>query len=242
MPDAINNIEHIVVLMLENRSFDNLLGWLYGPNNQPGYLIGNPPDPRFIGLTENSYWNPSNRGFFTKHEPPHKIFATRGTAGRSPFTVPTPDPEEFFDNMTFQLFGAAKQPPDGTPAGMQGFVVDYQSVTDTKNANTIMETYSPEQVSMLSGLAKSFGVCDQWFASAPCQTWPNRAFVHTGTSNGHVNNWPYDPFDFDVKTIYNVLEELKISWRVYNDSVIESLTRLQLPRLWDVLLEDHFHS
>ncbi|HEU4389935.1 MAG TPA: alkaline phosphatase family protein [Blastocatellia bacterium] len=242
MSDPMSNIEHLIVLMLENRSFDNLLGWLYGPGNLPKHVIGKPTDPPFVGLTDKSYWNPSNRDFFTKHAPPHKVFATRGTAGRHPFRVPNPDPEESFDNMTFQIFGTTTQPVEGTAASMLGFLIDYQNSTDPTNANTIMETYSTEQVSMLSGLAANFAVCDQWFASAPCQTWPNRAFVHTGTANGRVNNFPYDPFDFDVKTIFNVLEEARVSWAVYNDSILESITRLQLPQLWDPLLDGHFHG
>ena len=34
---ALNRIDHIVVLMLENRSFDNVLGWLYDPDNKPPF-------------------------------------------------------------------------------------------------------------------------------------------------------------------------------------------------------------
>jgi phospholipase C len=39
---------------------------------------------------------------------------------------------------------------------------------------------TPDQVPVLSTLAKQFALCDRWFASAPCQTWPNRWFVHAG--------------------------------------------------------------
>jgi hypothetical protein len=58
-PRPIDKIEHIFVLMLENRSFDNLLGWLYAPENRPQRNIPEPPDgrPTYAGLSENAFWN-----------------------------------------------------------------------------------------------------------------------------------------------------------------------------------------
>ncbi len=61
MANGMSNIAHVVVLMLENRSFDNLLGWLYGPGNPPANVIGGKSgDPPFFGLTPGSFWHPSN--------------------------------------------------------------------------------------------------------------------------------------------------------------------------------------
>ena len=94
-----SNIAHVVVLMLENRSFDNLLGWLYGPGNPPANVIGGKSgDPPFFGLTPGSYWNPSNASFFSG-APPVKVFATEGTTGESPFTVPDTDPSALRNAM-----------------------------------------------------------------------------------------------------------------------------------------------
>ena len=235
MADGMSNIANVVVVMLENRSFDNLLGWLYGPGNPPSQMIGgNTGDPPYFGLTPESFWNPSSAGTA------EKVFATKGTTGVSPFTVPDTDPLEDFDDMNFQIFGT-KTPAENQPATMLGFLINYAN-TSSKNPATLMETYSPQQLTMLSGLAANFAVSDAWHASAPCQTWPNRAFAHLGTSCGRVNNWPDDPFDFDVPTIYNVLEANQSTWAVYNLSVFISLTRLQFPKLWDSSLDSHFLS
>lgn len=93
---------------------------------------------------------------------------------------------------------------------------------------------------MLSGVAKKYAVSDNYHASSPTQTWPNRAFMHAGTSEGKVNNFPYLPYT--SKTIFNVFEENQQSWAVYKSSeIIPSLTRLQMAQLWDPLLDDHFH-
>jgi phospholipase C len=238
MAGGMSKIAHVVVLMLENRSFDNLLGWLYGPGKSPSQLIGaKAGDRSFFGLTAGSYWNPSNASFFSGAAPA-KVFASEGTTGASPYTVPDTDPEEDFDDINFQIFGTAT-PVANQEAAMLGFLVNYAKTKST-NPSTLMETYSPGQLTMLSGLAANFAVSDAWFASAPCQTWPNRAFVHLGTSCGRVNNWPDDPFDFNVPTIFNVLEANNNTWAVYNPGSVISLTRLQLPMLWDSSLDSHF--
>jgi phospholipase C len=238
MASGMSNIAHVVVLMFENRSFDNVLGWLYGPANRPSQVIGgNAGDPAFFGLTPGSYWNPSNATFFSGVAA-EKVFATQGTTGGSPFNVPDTNPLEDFDDMSFQIFGP-ETPIDNQAATMLGFLVNYAK-TSASNPAAIMETYSPQQLTMLSGLAANFAVSDCWYGSAPCETWPNRAFVHLGTSCGRVNNWPYDPFDFDVQTIFNVLEATKNTWTVFNPGPIISLTRLQFPKLWDSALEHHF--
>ena len=238
MTSGMSNIGHFVVLMLENRSFDNLLGWLYGPGSWPSQVIGGKAgEPPFFGLGRESYWNPSNASFFSGGSP-QKVFASEGTTGGSPYTVPDTDPLEDFDDMNFQIFGT-DTPVENQAATMLGFVVNYAK---TKNPNpaTLMETYSPRQLTMLSGLAANFAVSDAWYASAPCQTWPYRAFVHLGTSCGRVNNWPDDPFDFNVPTIFNVLELTNHTWAVFNPAPITSLTRLQFPKLWDSALDGHF--
>jgi phospholipase C len=233
-----SRIAHLVVVMMENRSFDNFLGWLYAPGNPPAKVIGGTAgDPSFFGLSPGSYWNPSNASFF-QGAPAEKVVATRGTSGSSPFTVPDPDPLEGFDDISFQLFGTAT-PQSGQAASMLGFLVNYQK-TAAADPAAIMETYSPDQLPVLTSLARNYAVSDACFASAPCQTWPNRSFVHTGTSNGRVNNDPNNPFNFNIPTIFNVLEASGKSWAVYKPGPVASLTHLQFPQLYDLRLSDHF--
>ncbi len=80
---------------------------------------------------------------------------------------------------------------------------------------------------MISALAKQFAVCDHWFASAPCQTWPNRWFVHTATADGHENNEPIHVLDVD--TIYNRCELAgTVDWKIYFHDFAQSMTLLKL--------------
>jgi len=93
-----------------------------------------------------------------------------------------------------------------------------------------MHYFTPEQVPVLSRLARQFAVSDRWHASAPCQTWPNRFFVHTGTAGGYENNSP-PRFPYEMPTIFNRFEDLGIDngWKIYFHDMPQTLT---LSRLW----------
>jgi phospholipase C len=242
--NAMERIKHLVVVMMENRSFDNLLGFLYSKeNNVPPINIPAPPaggQNTFDGLIDpnptSPFWNPSNKDYFSGKDP-IKVYATRGTTGTEPFLVPNPDPHEEFDRITYQILG----PAGWSGPKMMGFVVDYGTPPkEAQNPSQLMQSYSPEQVSVISELARNYAVSDRWFCSTPNQTLPNRAFMHAGTSMGRVNNTP-EPL-YDAETIFEVLEDTRRSWNVYNDTMLMSLARLQFPQLWEPDLQPHFHD
>ena len=215
---ALNQIEHVVVLMLENRSFDNILGKLY------------PPSPEFDGLTGNE----SNLNGQTVV----KVWNSPGT-DRTTMSIPTPDPGELWTDINTQLFGAAV-PPTPPTGNMSGFVSNYLAQATPGHAfaaDSIMHYFTPAQVPAISTLAKQFAVCDRWFASAPCQTWPNRFFVHTGTANGYENNSPlHVPFPYPTTTIFNRCEDAGKKWAIYFHDIAQTKTLAKL-----LVHADHFH-
>jgi phospholipase C len=238
MSKILPQIQNIIVVMFENRSLDNLCGWLYSDSSpQPSQYLPAGSPAAYNGLNPN-LWNPSNDSYF-KGDPPKKVPVQQGAAN---YQVPDPDPEETFVHVTSQLYGPQGENP--TPKWpTQGFIVDYKTVdTPPANPDLIMETYTPSQVPLLSALAQNYAISDAWFCSVPSQTLPNRAFVHAGTSNGKVDNGDFpDPFDFDVPSIFNVLHSRGVSWKVYSDTILTpSLTRTFFPQLWDPIFEDHF--
>jgi phospholipase C len=198
MPD----IGHIVVLMLENRSFDCMLGRLY------------PGDPGYGGLTLNE----SNKcgmtyGVWTDSDVSPAIACT-----------PDPDPGELFADMGVQLYGSATPDWEQAPT-MDGFALNYgaqPAKAGWRDPGAVMHYFTPDQVPALSTLAKAFGVCDQWHASAPCQTWPNRFFAHTGTSLGYVDNGDF-PIPFTAPSLFRKLEDQGIPWRVYFHDMPQSI-------------------
>src|ERR1700682_5906044 len=184
------DIAHVVVLMLENRSFDSMLGRLY------------PDRPDFDGLTngEANQWNGKDVAAWSSPAMDSQVAC-----------IPAPDPAELFVDMTEQIFGVGNRPP--APPTMGGFAANYMQ-TPTNDPSAVMHGFAADQVPVLSALAKGFGVSDRWHASAPNQTWPNRFFVHSGTAAGHVNNSP-PRFPYEMPTIFNRLTEKQRSWRIY---------------------------
>jgi phospholipase C len=203
---ARDQIKHVIVLMLENRSFDSMLGMLYPAG--PGFngLTGNESNPLGNALPDipvNSY-NPTTIDSYTA-------------------TIPTPDPGEEFTDMNQQLFGAGGLPPAAQQPPMNGFAFNYfNHKVDPKdgvpNPRDIMHYFTCKQLPVMSTLAKTFAVSDQWHASAPCQTWPNRFFAHTGTCLGQVNNKDFvtsGKVPFPHPSIFQRLTEKGRTWRVY---------------------------
>jgi len=205
-------IEHVVVLMLENRSFDNVLGRLY------------PKSDRFDGLGMDE-WNPWHKDDGSVERVP--VWSAEAI---DPPQLPGEDPGEFFTDMQVQLHGlqGSEQPT------MTGFVDNYMRQPDRDNApdpKAVMHAYRPEQLAATSLLARSFGVSDRWFASAPCETWPNRYFLHCGTAGGYVNNrrstfprrWPRF-----MRTIFRRLGRCGYSWKVYFHDLPQAATLVDL--------------
>jgi phospholipase C len=195
------DIQHVVVLMLENRSFDCMLGRLY------------PDDPDYQGLTLKEFNTYAGSAFGVWNDVTLTPFSA---------SLPDPDPGELFTDMNLQLFGRAGR--TAARPDMSGFAESYatQSKDGSHHPSAVMHYFTPEQVPVISKLARSFGVCDQWFASAPCQTWPNRFFAHTGTSLGHVDNSTF-PVPFDAPSLFGRLQEQGKSWRVYFHDVPQSI-------------------
>jgi phospholipase C len=237
MPGILPQIRHIVAVMLENRSFDNMCGWLYRDESPAQYLPSTTSAQPFNGLRAGLF-NPAYASYFTTGTgETYPIFDKANATN-----MPNPDPEEGFDDVNYQLFGP--EGPTSTPKWPNlGFAINYAKVTDKNIPVQIMQPFSPEQVPVISALAKNFAICDAWFSSVPSDTWPNRSFFHSGTSNGHVVNGNHpNPLAWDVPTIFNVLEDMGISWRVYSDAkLVPALTWIMSPKLWQFSLDRFGH-
>jgi len=239
-----NKIEHVVLLMLENRSLDNLLGWLYKGDSPKHHIPPLKPGQRtYEGLQGLDLSKLVNKAGDRAQVP---------VKGASGLTIPSIAPGEEFSEVQRQLFNVKSNITPETLATMDGFLADYVDVlegifhpsiaSDKKIekiakdidffAPHIMQTYTPEQVPVLNGLAKHYAVCDHWYSSVPSQTNTNRAFSLTGTSEGLVNNGDNqeNPIAnmlsellgmglgddvFRKDTIFNALEDSGESWHVF---------------------------
>ncbi len=237
---GLDSFDHVVVLMLENRSFDNLLGYLYPevPSNAP---LGK----TFAGLSNIDFSNPVPTGANQPPDGTGKVAAhkhDKNKDGNAIYFMPYPDPGEEYWHVNLQLFnepdGGDKSPynlpknTDELSPGMKGFVNDYIAVWNKtigvsahySDYKQMMGCFTPEQLPVMSTLAKEFAVFDHWFCSVPSQTWCNRAFWNAGTSWGHTINGPSTSWTVDSigQTLFNQIHETgrhsKLNWMVYSDN------------------------
>ncbi len=249
-PDRSNALDHVVVIMFENRSFDNLLGRLY----EPGEV------PVFEGVTGRDLSNPVPEWAVDAGTSPKLV--PYGIADG--MNTPSPDPGEEYQHVNTQLFGLIDPPgnrgimaehmaaPFNAPANpgqrptMDGFVTDYISAFTAEQGRPpvfadyaqIMTGYSAGQLPVTSALARGFGIFDHWFCEVPSQTFPNRSFFHAATSSGFVVNMsPADSFPVHntAETIFERLEAKGLTWRVYCDppSHLSITGIIHAPRLLD---------
>jgi phospholipase C len=182
-------IEHLVVLMLENRSFDHMLGFMKREN------------PAIDGLTGEE----TNLG--AEEGPEVKVSGDAGDVHDL-----NPDPGHDFADVTQQIFSD----PAG-PADMKGFVRDYFSICKNPGrAGNVMKCFTPETLPVLSTLAREYAVCDRWFAAVPSSTIPNRLFVHGASSSGSVTQDAIEA-PFLLKTIFESMgANTPFDYRIYS--------------------------
>ena len=210
--NGLSSVEHIVLLMLENRSFDHMLGFLYADRGNTSPL-GQP----FEGLTGTES-NPASGG-----GQPVTVFRIEPSTP-SAYFMPGADPGEGYMATNSQLYGSTAGPssPGQVPA-MQGFVTDYAytlgwearekwPIVAGTAAAGIMGCFAPDALPILSGLARGFAVCDHWYASVPTETLPNRAFTCAATSQGHMDD---KTRTFTAPSVFGQLEAHGLSWAIY---------------------------
>ena len=194
-------IEHVVVLMMENRAFDHMLGNLALEDNSavdgcvPGKQgCSNPDDPEDSSSTEHEV---TFNAVYQQTDPCHSISCT-----------------------TQQIYGITdenNQIPDSpyNEASMRGFVKSYDNPTEGNGA-AIMDQFSSDALPILTTLAKEFALFDGWFASVPGPTQPNRAYAGSATSNGmSLNNETTLAKGMPQKTMFKQLLEMGLDYRVY---------------------------
>ncbi|MCA8975865.1 MAG: hypothetical protein KDC98_14180 [Planctomycetes bacterium] len=183
--------EHVIVLMLENRSFDHMLGFLEheGPDSFPG-LTGTESNP---------------------------LGGANVTVTPSASEIMAVGPGHAHADIMYQLTrrsGVVRGPYNPTN---DGFADNYREVYrnaagEDGHGAEVMRCLTGERAPVLHHLAREYAVCTRWFSSVPGMTQPNRHFVHAATSDGLVDN-KLRPLTRD--TIYQRLQSAGRSWRLY---------------------------
>ncbi len=194
-PGTLANIDHIIVLTMENRSFDHMLGYLSLPYGKGGM---NRTD--IDGLRGGEFTMYNGRTI--------KSF-------RLPYgdTIFSPGPDNSFEPTARAINGGR----------MDGFAQVHGDEFGNTMAHRVMGYHSYDNVPTYDALAREFAICNRWFCSFPGETFPNRYFELTGRPNiDPWGEWDYYtdsplPFIF-TDSIFDHLSAQGVSWRYFEHS------------------------
>jgi phospholipase C len=211
VPKDLSRVQTVVIAMMENRSFDHILGHLGLPDS------GHPLAARIEGI---------------QHA---QVYYAHDTYQPKPITSPslTPDPPHEREDIDVQI--------NSILGPMHGFAQNYRNSSPDADPMRVMEYCTHGYLPSTEFLARSFALCDNWFACLPASTLPNRLMAMSGyalvdhTPNGLFqiadNLFNDNPDDL----VYDWLRARGISWRVYYSG---SFFFMQMPRLLDLYQGD----
>ena len=186
----LEKVDHIVVLMLENRSFDHMLGYLSleGARGDVDGLRGE---------------------FANEHDgrsyPVHHLGST----------VIADDPSHCAAAVDLQIGGGKM---NGFVTSFAA-TLSRRGVQNGDPAR-VMGYYSASDVPVYDHLAREFAVCDRWFSSVPGATWPNRLYAICGRAAGSRDDLPHNrPPLYNQPSFVRHLDAHGITWRWYSFEV-----------------------
>lgn len=174
-PDPNIPVEHVIVIMQENHSFDNYFGHLSDPKHYGSAVDGHVP-----GMS-----NPDGKGGLIP-------------ISHSQNLCPD-DPNHAWDFMH----------DDWDHGANDRFVIN--------NGSWVMTYFDETDIPYYYALADRFAIGDRYFSAVLGPTFPNRFYMMTGTSFGHVQNDMPDNNGFTQKTIFEQFNNNGVSWKYYED-------------------------
>lgn len=199
-PTFATPIKTVVILCMENRSFDHMLGFMKRINPEINGLTGSESNPK--SLTD----------------------ATSGVvhvSDQAPYIDPA-DPGHSYQDIALQIFGSQTD-TTANPPPMSGFAAQAESEKPGLSS-TIMSAFAPDHIPIHKTLVQEFAVVDRWFASVPSSTQPNRQYLHSATSHGLMsNNQELLVAGLPQKTIFESVEEGGLSFGIYYQQVPNTL-------------------
>ncbi|MDQ2721195.1 MAG: hypothetical protein M3Z26_15715 [Bacteroidota bacterium] len=211
MDNVKDKVKTVVLVMMENRSFDHMLGHLKLEDAQSEVNGLSQPLEKYDNIYNGTNYPPYNL--------PHDIELENDV------------PHEY-NNVATQL----KLNPLNGNYTMKGFVEAYAgAIGSVVNPECIpMGYFTADQVPITHFLAKSFCVCDRWFSPLPTSTQPNRTMAFSGDSAIYKTALQAIPIPGNI---FKWMNNNSIKWRVYHDGLPFFLF---YPELLPYVLSDQF--
>jgi phospholipase C len=210
----LDQVKTIVIVMMENRSFDNVLGHLrmpeYGNRSDVEGLDDPTDNPRYANFLDAQAYQPfAMKDAQLPHDLPH---------GRN--------------FVTTQLAESADGPT------MSGFVDAYRTFTGAVvNDPPPMGFLTPEDVPISNFFATQYTICDHWFAPLPADTQPNRSVAFSGYSL--IDDTKARPIPTPAGSfVFEWLTKRNVRWRCYHSG----LSFFMLFERFDKILGPNFCS
>ena len=197
--DLLPQIRHIVVLMMENHSYDNYLGMLSGRGEGFPLAADGQPD------VSNSRADGETIRAFPQFSPVQR----HGVPSQS-------------WHASHQQWGEGKC--DGFVTSTESMQAEARAGTASDDIDTAPEAatvgmsyWSERDLPFYYGLARTFPLADHWFSSCLGPTFPNRRFLIAGTAHGLIDDSPCNLLDYPpAGTVFDLLTEHGISWANYH--------------------------
>jgi len=208
---SIASVNHIIIFMQENRSFDHYFGFMTQYRQRTGIPI-NSSDGKIRDLSD-----PAAQAVAQKN-----ISSATGAAIMTYHTGSvctedlSPDWTESHHEMDRANPGSA-----GPSSPMDGFAQtavnlgNFLKVLKDTDGHRAMGIFDDSQLNFYYATASTFAMSDAMFSPIPTRTGSNRLFIHASTSGGRVHADDSVGGQLKSKTIWRALDEAGISWKIY---------------------------
>jgi phospholipase C len=210
-PGNLGKVDHIVLVMMENRSFDHMLGYLSREGGRSD----------IEGLKWESEADATQYNFYKG-----KYYYPKPLTDTHIINIEALSPDHSHEAVKAQMAD-----------GMKHFVSDYAKTKagdDPDQLQIAMGYYGASQLPFYDLLARNYAVCDHWFCSHPGPTWPNRFVAMTGDLNRdswgepEVNTPDYTTFTpSEAVTLFDLLSDRGVSWMYFQqrESMMRAFTK-----------------
>jgi phospholipase C len=209
-PAGITAVNHVVILLQENRSFDHYFGQMTAYRQANAIPINGSP----------ATIDDESTGAFSNFSPATGANIAPYHTGSVCTEDLTPDwePSHINFNRLNPAAASASSPMDGFVA--IGFNISKVAAglgihMADQDGHRVMGFFDGNDLNYYYFMASQFAIDDHFFAPVPSDTPANRHFLMAGTSQGFVHEGP-GPGGLTAKTIFQELDSAGVTWKIYS--------------------------
>ena len=213
---GLNRVNHVIVLVMENHSFDNYLGALAYAPASPYHTAATGCAASDHSCVDGLTCSRDSAGSLVCSNSNPRADGTAVTAFHDPSRCVAPDLDHSWPGSHMEANFSAPNTAL-TDALTDGFI-RVNAITEPGSGDATMGFYTQDDLPFYYDLAQKFAIDDRYFAAVMGPTLPNRFYLMTATSFGHVDTGDSAPpgaFKPITRTILDLLDSAAVSWTNY---------------------------